>query len=145
MNNLVDPDIRKNLIKQQNCFAKLTEEEIDTLSELLTEEHIAKGAVIVTQGDSVDSVYFIVEGTADVRHIYIKNDKQAFKSLAKLTDGQTIGLSDTGFYSLSGIRTATVVAETDMTMYRLSVPAFNGFALAYPHVNEVMRRNTSQE
>ena len=141
MSDLADPDLRKSLIKQQRCFAKLTETETETLSQLLVEEHVSKGATIVTQGKPVDSVYFITSGIADVRRVSIKDDKPTFESLAKLKTGETIGLSDTGFYSLSGVRTATVVAETDMVLYRLSVPAFNGFALAYPHVNEVMRKN----
>ena len=144
MNDLVDNEIRRHLVKQQPCFAKLTDEEIEMLSQLLVETQVGKDMVLVTQGDRVDSVYFIVAGTADVRYVSIQDGKQVFKSLAKLKDGQTIGLSDTGFYSLSGIRTATVVAETDMKLFRLSVPAFNGFALANPHVNEVMRKNTAE-
>jgi CRP-like cAMP-binding protein len=111
------------------------------LSELLVEEHVSNGQIIVTQGDTVDSVYFIVDGNADVRNVTIQNNTPVFESLATLGPGQSIGLSETGFYSLSGIRTATVVAETEMLLFRLSVAAFNGFALAYPHVGEVMRKN----
>ena len=143
MNDLVDANLKKSLVKKQTCFSQLTEREIEMLSELLIEKRIAEGDTIVTQGEPVDSVYFIICGTADVRRISMENDKQVFQSLAKLSDGQSIGLSETGFYSLSGIRTATVVAETDMMLYRLSVAAFNGFALANPHVNEVMRKNTA--
>jgi CRP-like cAMP-binding protein len=142
MNETTRGDLRKTLIMKQKCFAKLTPTELDMLSELLVEQQYAAGAEIVTQGDTVDSVYFIVKGTADVRHVFIKNDKEAFKSIAKLQDGQSIGLSETGFYSVSGLRTATVIAETEMTVFRLSIAAFNGFALAYPHVNDVMRANT---
>ena len=55
--------------------------------------------------------------------------------------GQAIGLNETGFYSISGRRTATVIAMTDMHLFRLSVTAFRGLALAYPHINQVMREN----
>lgn len=143
MTELADLNLKKALVKNQKCFSKLTETEVEVLADLLVEKHIPSGEIIVTQGEPVDSVYFIVKGTADVRHISVENNHQVFKSLAKLSDGQSIGLSETGFYSLSGVRTATVVAETDMILYRLSVAAFNGFALAYPHVNDVMRRNPS--
>jgi CRP-like cAMP-binding protein len=111
------------------------------LSGLLEKQQNHAGDVIVTQGDRVDSVYFIVKGKVDVRHISIEDKKEVIKSVAKLGKGQSIGLSETGFYSLSGVRTATVVAETDLTTYRLSVAAFNGFALAYPHVQAAMRSN----
>lgn len=141
MADVLDPTLKKSLIKNQTCFSKLTDAETNVLAELLVEKHCSKGETIVKQGEPVDSVYFIVQGTADVRHVSIENDVEVFQSLAKLHDGQSIGLSETGFYSLSGIRTATVVAETDMVLFRLSVAAFNGFALAYPHVHEVMRGN----
>lgn len=141
MASLADPNLKKTLVKKQACFSKLSPAETDVLSDLLVQQHYPAGHVIVTEGDPVDSVYFIVNGTADVRHISIQNNREVFQSLAKLGPEQSIGLSETGFYSLSGLRTATVVAETDMDVFRLSVAAFNGFALAYPHVNEVMRRN----
>ena len=141
MADLANSNLKKTLIKKQTCFSKLTNTETDVLSELLVEQHYSKGKAIVIEGDPVDSVYFIIKGTADVRHVSIDNNKEVFKSIAKLNAGQSIGLSETGFYSLTGLRTATVVAETDMDVFRLSVAAFNGFALAYPHVNEVMRRN----
>lgn len=136
-----EAEIKLSLVKNQTCFSKLTEKEAIVLSELLVAVPFHANDVIVTQGEPVDSVYFIVSGTADVRYVSVENHKEVFKSVAKLSDGQSIGLSETGFYSLSGVRTATVVAETDLQTYKLSVAAFNGFALAYPHVNEVMRLN----
>jgi CRP-like cAMP-binding protein len=141
MADLADSNLKKTLVKKQKCFSKLTDAETDVLSELLVERQYPAGSIIVSEGDTVDSVYFIVSGTADVRHVSIENHKEVFTSLAKLNAGQSIGLSETGFYSLSGLRTATVVAETDMTVFRLSVASFNGFALAYPHVHDVMRLN----
>lgn len=141
MADLADSNLKKTLVKKQTCFSKLTEAETDVLSELLEEQHYHAGHTIVTEGDPVDSVYFIVKGTADVRHVSIENNVEVFQSLAKLNAGQSIGLSETGFYSLSGLRTATVVAESDMIVFRLSIAAFNGFALAYPHVHDVMSRN----
>lgn len=141
MTDVADTNLKKVLVKKQACFSKLSEKEVEVLSELLVEKQYPAGSVIVTQGDPVDSVYFIVSGTADVRHVSFENNKEVVESLAKLRDGQSIGLSETGFYSLTGLRTATVIAETNMVLFRLSVAAFNGFALAYPHVGEVMRRN----
>ncbi len=134
-------DAKKALLKKQACFAQLSSEEYDMLANILKEVSVKTGDVVVTEGDPVDSVYLIVDGKADVRHVYVKDGMIEFQSLATLTTPQAIGLNESGFYSLSGVRTATVVALTDMILLQLSVAAFHGFALAYPHVNEVMRKH----
>lgn len=130
---------KKKLIQQQKLFNKLTPAEMDQLADLFTTVHLNAGDTIVKEGGPVDSVFLILEGTADVRHIRFNDARVAeIQSVATLQPGQSIGLSETGFYSLSGVRTATVVANTKMVLYRLSVAAFNGFALANTHVHEVM-------
>ena len=132
---------KKHLIKKQACFAKLNDEELDALAVLFTEKHVDPGQTIVTQGDSVDSVYIIVSGTAEVQLVSMKDGQIVTKPVATLGPEQAIGLNETGFYSLSGKRTATVVSVTQMQLLRLSVAAFHGFALAYSRINELMRQN----
>lgn len=138
-----DLELKKSYVKNQACFSQLTGDEIEGLATLLTQKHFKAGDTIVTEGDPVDSVYLILSGEADVRHVTVKNGKLHIKSLATLSKGAAIGLNETGFYSLSGIRTATVVAKTEMETLRLSVAAFHGFALANHHVVEVMRVNAA--
>ncbi len=132
-------DTVKTLIKAQPCFSSFTNKEVEILAGLLIEKHFRAGMTIVTEGDPVDCIYLIVEGKADVVHAFIKDDKIHHKHLATLGENEAIGLNETGFYSISGIRTATVIAKTDMTLLYLSVAAFHGFALTYSHVSEVMR------
>ena len=141
MVNITNMNVKKDFTKQQACFAELTPEEIEGLASLLVEKHFSAGQLIVTEGDPVDSVYLIVEGTADVRIITDTNNPDVLNSVATLGPGQSIGLNDTGFYSLSGKRTATVIAITDMVLLYLSLPEFHGFALSNHHVSEVMRIN----
>jgi len=143
MDDLVDLTTKKSLIKNQACFAQLTDEEATELAGILAEKRFSAGDTIVTEGDPVDSVYFIVSGTADVRHVTIKDNQPQVESVAKLSEEDAIGLNETGFYSLSGRRTATVVAATDMLLLHLRIPAFHGFALAHSHVSELMRRYTA--
>jgi len=145
MEGTVSLEQKKDFVKKQGCFSTLTAEENEELAKLFVEQHITTGTTIVTEGDPVDSIYLIVSGTADVRHVTVQDKQLHIDSLATLHPGQAIGLSETGFYSLSGIRTATVVANTNMVLLRLSIAAFHGFALAYSHVSEVMRdmRNSS--
>ncbi len=144
LNPSLNSDIKKSFVKKQACFAQLTDTEIEALTDLLTEKKFNAGETIVTEGDLVDEVFLIVNGQADVRLITLKDHLIHAKSIATLSVGDAIGLNESGFYSLSGKRTATVVAMTDMMTLQLSVAKFHGFALAYPHVNEVMRKGASQ-
>lgn len=141
MSELIDQEVKIALTRKQGAFAPLTDAEIEGLSQLLVEKKFRAGEEIVREGDRVDSVYLIVEGNADVRHITVQNGSLHVESLATLQPGDSIGLSDSGFYSLSGLRTATVVANNDMVTLRLSIPQFHGFALDNSHVNEVMRKH----
>jgi len=143
MSEVIDIKDKKAIIKKQTCFSQLTEEECNVFTELLKEVYFKANDTIVREGDIVDSVYLIMSGTADVRHVYLKEGVTRFESIAKLGPEQAIGLNETGFYSVSGVRTATVVALTEMLTLRFSVAAFHGFALAYPHVSEVMRNYAS--
>lgn len=139
MTNELDIEFKKNQILQQKCFQKLNPNEVEVLATLLKETTFNAGEVIVKEGDRVDSVFIIIKGEADVIRVDVENDKIIEKKVATLHDGGAIGLSDQGFYSLTGLRTATVIAATDMLTLKLSVSLFRGFALAYPHANEVMR------
>lgn len=140
----IDLATKKSLILKQACFSKFNDTETEVLAGILTEKKFKAGETIVNEGERVDSVYLIVEGTVDIQHITLNPDKtQTTQSLAQLGAGAAIGLSETGFYSLTGKRTATVIALTDVTLLRLSVAAFNGFALSYSRVGQVMREYAS--
>lgn len=144
MDNVIDMATRMQLLRQQTCFSKLHDEEIEILASLLTEQFPEKDTTIVKEGDMVDSIYLIVNGTALVTHQLYEGDHVKTVELAKLSPTQAIGLNETGFYSLSGRRSATVTSETDMTLLRLSMAAFHGFSLAYSHVNQVMREDAKK-
>jgi CRP-like cAMP-binding protein len=141
MDNVADLDLKKASLRKQTCFSQLTDTEIEKLANLLTEKKFKAHELIVNEGEPVDSFYLIVDGTANVQQIFVENNTLTVKSVATLKPGDAIGLNEAGFYSLSGMRTATVIASTDMTLYYLSTAEFNGFSLAHPHVHEVMRKN----
>jgi CRP-like cAMP-binding protein len=141
-----DLNLKKGLIKNQRCFSQLTDEEIEILATLMRRKEVPAGETIVTEGDRVDSFYLIASGTADVRLGSYDNDKPHSKSIATLTaeKGDAIGLNETGFFSLSGLRTATVVATTPMLLFFITLPLFNGYALSNSHVSEVMREQSKK-
>lgn len=131
------------LVKKQPIFAQLTDSEAEELATLFTEIIAVPNQVIVKEGEPVDSIYLVGKGTADVRVISYPENQPKVSSVAILSAGDSVGLNETGFYSISGKRTATVVAMTDMKLYRLSVAAFHGFSLSHTHVSEVMHRNST--
>lgn len=139
MSNSVSLDVTKSLIEKQVCFSEFTSAEVEILASLMAEKHFAPGDIIVTEGDPVDCVYIIVEGITEVRCVKFENLQPHMVYVATLKEGDAIGLNETGFFSLSGKRTATVVAITEVTTLCLSVAEFHGFTLANTHANTVMR------
>ncbi|MBA3661995.1 MAG: cyclic nucleotide-binding domain-containing protein [Gammaproteobacteria bacterium] len=132
------------LLRKQSVFSQLSDKENEELASLLKEKHFEAGETVVNEGELVDSVYLIVQGKADVRHIRIQDGQPVITSVAKLKENDAIGLNESGFYSISGVRTASVIAETHLVLLFLSVASFHGFALMHQHVNEIMRRNAQK-
>lgn len=139
MDEIVDLEVKKSLILKQHCFQNLYDKEVLELVSLITTQVAGAGDTIVNKGDEVDSVYLIAEGSAEVRNKVYDNNTFKWETIATLKKGDAIGLSEEGLFSLSGKRTATVVALTDMTLYRISVPRLHGAMLANAHMNEVMK------
>ena len=138
MDETVSFEHKKSLIKNQACFKVLNDEEISELTELFGVKHYMAGDVIVTEGDPVESVFIIASGTAEVLHTWIDNGVPKTDKLADLGPEKAIGLSETGLYSLSGLRTATVVATSNMALICLNVTLFNGFVLSHSHISKVL-------
>jgi CRP-like cAMP-binding protein len=143
MTDTLSPAERKTLVTKQKLFAQLNDEEIEMLVSLFQEKHFDSATTLVTEGEPVDSIFLIARGQADVRRAKLHEDVMQNHSVATLTEGMAIGISETGFYSLSGLRTATVIALTEMTVLYLSVARFNGFALAYPRVKEIINKGST--
>lgn len=144
MTDSISLETRKGIIHKQNVFAPLTDKEAFELASLLVEKSFNPEDTIVKEGDLVDSILFIIEGKADVRRLIEREGVRKMESLAVLNPGQAIGLNENGFYSITGKRTATVVALTQMLTLYLSVPRLHGFALSNHHVSEIMRANAER-
>lgn len=142
MDDLIELDIKKAIIKKLPLFAQLTSEELEELARLWVDVKFAAGETIVSEGEPVDKVFLIIKGEADVRKLAIKDQALVLESVAKLGPNDAIGLNETGFYSISGKRTATIVAITDMHLLGLNIAEFHGFSLAHSHVSEIMRKNS---
>ena len=136
----IDLDTKISLVKNQACFKKLFDDEVAEVANLFTEQTVIAGETIVTKGDPIDCIYLILKGTCDVLDSTVENSEIKWTSVATLSQGDAIGLSEVGLYSLSGKRTATVIALTDMVLLKLRVAVFHGIALAHAHIGEEMRK-----
>lgn len=129
MDNLTPTSLeqRQQLLSAFPCFQSLTTNQSQRLATLLQEMTVTKGQTIVSEGEVVDAVYIIVEGEAEVSISHEYKKKRSQVPVAMLTKGEAIGLNDTGFFSSTGCRTATVIALTDMMLLRLSLDDLNNF------------------
>lgn len=119
---------RQELIKAFPCFATLTAKQTKDLAQLLREINFSPKEKIVAEGELIDCVYIIVSGTAEVTREKKKRRKKTIKvPVAVLNAGEGIGLNDTGFYSTTGKRTATVTAMTEMLVLRLDLKDLYSF------------------
>lgn len=136
---------REALIKGLPCFSMLDPEQTRLLASYMDEKHFTEGDTIVSENDLIECVYIIVKGDAVVsQQQLIKKKKIVQTILGTLHAGESIGLNDTGFFSATGKRTATVTAATDMILLSLSLNKLLAFFKEHPDVQNAMQALTNQ-
>jgi putative peptide zinc metalloprotease protein len=143
---------RQLFIKNLPCFSMLTDRECSELAGLLTEVKCAPGSIIVAENAPVDSVYIIAAGQTEINHESIIKRRKLIKKMTQVvlvpvglqTVGDTIGLNDTGFFSLTGKRTATIIAVTDVLLLRLDIKQLHDFLARHSHLKPEMLATTKQ-
>lgn len=123
----IETQLRQRLLLQMPCFSFLSVEQIGVLADELQEISYRQGEVIVHQDDLIDSIYFIAKGIAEVSHKSIFRKKHRLVPIALLQEGENIGLNDTGFFSVTGKRTATVIALSEMLLLQLDFQWLHAF------------------
>ena len=118
---------RQALLRRLPCFSTFTDAQLTELLGLGTEISVAQDQVIVNENDLVDSIYIILAGRAEVKRETNHHRRQLSVLVAVMEEGDSIGLNDSGFYSSSGKRTATVIAVTDMTLLRFDMQNLDSF------------------
>ena len=118
---MTDLHLAISVLRSFPCFAELTDDQSKQLANLMVEVRIPAYEVIVRENDLIDCIYIIVSGVAEVTRSSQHKKKTVQVPVASLIAGEGIGLNDTGFYSTTGKRTATVTADTDMLLLRLEI------------------------
>jgi putative peptide zinc metalloprotease protein len=108
------------------------------------------GEVIVQENNLIDSVLIIERGQAEISHQEIKISKLTKKKkiintpLATIEAGDAIGLNDTGFFSTTGKRTATVTAITQVTVLLIDLVSLHFFLKVHPNLQTEMYKAAEQ-
>lgn len=129
-----------DLIQQHPLFSSLSPLECETLAAQFSIEKVEMNAVIVKEGELVDSIYFIIDGIAEVRHP-APDQPNGSIPVAILNPGEAIGLSQTGLFSQTGTRTATVIALTEMHVLKLGIAQFDEFIARNKYLDALMQAN----
>jgi len=113
-----ETDRRLAALARVDFFQHLPQAEQDRLAEGLTDAPYASGEVMTRQGDEAHWLYLIVEGQASV---HIASGSGVTLEVARLGAGDFFGEMS---LMTGAPRSATVVAITDVTCYRLHKAAF---------------------
>jgi CRP-like cAMP-binding protein len=108
----------KKLIQIPVCRG-LKESEVVEIFEISEEVSAKKGDRLFHEGETGDSLYIVLEGSADV----LKKDKAGKEQqLAKVSDGSVIG--EMSLITGDAARSASVVAATEMKMLKIPSKRF---------------------
>jgi len=123
----------RDALAQVPLFAGMPPRFLKRLGDKMDEQRFMEGATIVRQGEPGDTFYVLVEGEAKVK------DANG-RTLSRLIPGDFFGeisLMD------GGPRTATVVAETNLTTLALSRKDFSALLQSEPKVTVGLLRHAS--
>lgn len=109
-------------IRQSELFKELPQENLEEMLRRMETVSVAKGDVIIKQGDEGDFYYLLVEGTAQVLRKG-DGDNEA-KVVAELDEPK--GFGEEALIS-NAKRNATIVMKTDGVVMRFSKDAFNDY------------------
>lgn len=126
-NHLVSMEDKEKIISQHPFFVLLPPAQITSLAELMRVKQLSQNELVVVEGSAIDNIYLIVEGEAEIKRKITTVEKSVDLPLAILHAGESIGMSDEGFYSQQGQRTASVIALTPMVLLEIDVATFTKF------------------
>jgi MFS family permease len=125
-------DDPRRLLADVALFAGLPPARLETAMSKATVKRVAKGEVIIRQGDQADFFYVISDGRVEVTQADADGKSRLLRQMGRTEFFGEIGL-------LSRIpRTATVTAQTDCTLIALDGPAFLQLVEAGPGLTSTL-------
>lgn len=139
---------RVQLLRKVPFFSSLDNRLLGELCKLSVEMDYVEGDTIVKEGEIIDHVFIVISGFAEVRQQ--RQEKAQTKifqqrhscQIKDIGPGDTIGLAADGFFSKTGLRTATVTALSEIHLLSLSISALNDFLKVYGLHNEEMAKTS---
>ncbi len=104
------------------------------IAALCTPVEVRAGRVLCRQGECANECFVVVDGHADVIVDHAR--------IARIGPGEVAG--ELGLLAEQGLRTATVVAATDMSLLVLSRREFNQLEFASPNVLHRVLRDAAR-
>lgn len=142
--NKISLDERIKIINKHPIFSLLTKDDIQTLAQLLKETTKEPNSIIVKEGESVNSLFFIAKGSAKVTKTIKTVGHMEIMHIADLIEGDAIGIAEDNLFSHSGRRTATVTSLTPMVLLYLDLKVFIDFLknpnIIYPGLRKVCEK-----
>jgi len=126
---------RTAAISAVELFSPLTEAERRELAGRIKTAPFVRGETIMRQGARGDWLYLLVRGGAEVK--VIADDGRTSKHVADLRPGDLFG--EMGLM-IGGERTATVIAKSDSTCYRVDKADFESILASRPEMAEEIAR-----
>ena len=137
-------DSYESLIANHPLFYLLDKRSVRQLAALMEPVFFQSNEVIVAEGESIDCIYFIASGTAEITRTLYFIEQQNILQIAEMARGEAIGLSVTGFSSRTGLRTATVTSLSPMLLLKIDLYAFFQFLeqpkIKYPALKKVCKQ-----
>jgi len=117
-------------LSQIDLLRALPPEEVQELVPHVEQMEIAAGRHLMEEGEEGDALYLIERGTARV-------ERSGTNELFRVSAGSVVG---EGALLTGAPRSATVVAETDLTVWRVGRDAFRGRVATSPNLRTALER-----
>jgi CRP-like cAMP-binding protein len=126
--------VQQSWLPDLELFAGCNARQRRDLSTLLTPVDVRAGRVLCRQGECAEECFVVVDGHADV---FVDD-----ALVAGIGPGELVG--ELALLAEGGLRTATVVAATDMSVLVLSRREFNALEFASPSVLHRVLRDAAR-
>lgn len=120
-----ETDTKKTLLKNSRLFGHFDESIIEAAIPMLTPCNFEAGQLVCLKGDESDSLYLIVSGEVEVS---VSSHDGKIILLGTLSRGDVFG--EVGLID-GDVRTANVVAVSDVELYRITSASFKELTLRF--------------